>query len=138
MRVSPFRIVLVTLAASLVGALCGAVLGGLATATHPPPGLVLPRAFVFRFLLFAFSFGAVGGSILGAVLAPALSWILLRRVPLHRAIRGTALGVALGLTAGLFVPMDWALLLGLIGFVIAGGRLWWVSRSKLDSPEPAV
>src|SRR5690242_11975389 len=115
MKVSPARVVVVTLSLSLLGAICGAILGGLTTLTHLPPGALVPPGvawprglvlrFVLPFVLFGLEFGAFGGSILGAVLTPIVGWIFLRRVPLDRAIRQTALGVAIAITVGALFPL---------------------------------
>jgi hypothetical protein len=107
--------------------------------THIPPGIGhVPRPLLPRFLLFGFEFGAVGGSVLGAVLTPLMSWILLRRVALHRAIRETVVGVVFGIAIGAVFSLQTALSLGLVGFVLAGGRLWWSSRPRIRHREAAI
>jgi hypothetical protein len=76
-RVSLGRIVVVTVGLSLTGAVCGAVLGGLAFLV----GLAADKGVgALRDWAIAFALGAYGGAILGAVLAPLLAWIFLRRV----------------------------------------------------------
>jgi hypothetical protein len=146
MKASPVRVVLVTAYLSLLGAACGAVLGGLTTLTHPPfllpplPPVHVPLGLVLRsvsrLLLLYFEIGALGGSVLGALLTPIVGWLFLRRVPLGRAIRETAIGVGLGIAAGVLLPLQIALVLGLSGFVLAGGRLWWVTRPAFVIPKP--
>ena len=135
MTVAPTRVVSITFALSLLGAICGAVLGSLTAVTHPPLAFI-PRDDVTRFVLFGLEFGAFGGGVIGAVLAPIIAWIFLRRVPLDRAIRITALGIAAGVTGGLFFPLGIAIALGLVGFMAASGGLWWASRRRVPIANP--
>lgn len=88
----PARILAVTLGLTLTGA----VFGGLA-------GVV---AFAFAILITEGSIGAGDfqilpfagyfGSAIGAVAAPAAGWLLLRRVPLGRAVVSTVAGAVAG------------------------------------------
>jgi hypothetical protein len=123
MRVSVRRVVLVTLGLSVVGAICGALLGGLALFAE-----VLPMEVVGA--------GAVIGAGFGAVLAPLVGWVFLRRVSLSRAIRETALGALLGIGVGAIAQHGLSAILGLVGFVIAGVRLWFATRPSAQKKLP--
>ena len=74
------------------------------------------------------AFGAAYGAVLGAVLLPIAGWLLMRRVPLGRALLGTTLGTIAGGLVGWFAPMhgdqfERALLCAFIGFGVAVVRL---------------
>lgn len=74
----------------------GAVFGGIAGATALGIAVALTdriaNAADFGMLAFAAWFGAI----VGAVAAPAAGWLLLRRVPLGRAVGWTTLGAVTG------------------------------------------
>lgn len=113
------RIALVT--AGLIGA--GAAVGALCAAAALAVVLACNGVFGDRltpdewavFLAVAGVFGAV----VGAIGAPVVGWGLLRRVPLGRAIAGTALGtIAGGIVGWVAQPVLGAIagaLLGLVG-----------------------
>lgn len=68
--------------------------------------------------------GATFGAPLGAVLLPAAGWLLMRRVPLGRAMLGTMLGTIAGGLLGWLLPVvpdpvNRTLLAGFLGFVLA-------------------
>jgi hypothetical protein len=88
-------------------------------------------------LFFFFRAGAPIGACLGAVLAPIVGWIFLRRIPAHRAIRQTALGTLLGIAVGAVVKPDFGVLLPFAGFLAAAVQLW-VSARRLGKPKPAL
>ena len=121
------RVVLVTAALGATGALVGAVCSVVAVAVIAgiEGGIrSLTSHELFGLLSTAGSFGAV----VGLVGAPALGWILLRRVPLGRAILFTALGTVVGAVGGeLLHPLDpyahavpGVLLGAFLGFIGAG------------------
>jgi len=135
LTVSPLRVVAVTaglvLTGIVVGGLCGAaalalvltVMGGGRKALDP--GL----------LAIAAAFGAV----VGAVVAPLMSWLFLRNVPLGRATLQTAIGSILGGAVGFVLPViplgshvvPGVLWGGLLGFIAAVVRL----RLKASPPQ---
>ena len=98
----PFRIFAVTLGLVVTGAVFGAVAGMVAfgLALLITQGLVRPNE------LAALPFAAGFGAIIGAVAAPAAGWLLLRRVPLGRAVTWSVLGTVAG---------------GVTGWVLGGG-----------------
>ncbi len=116
------RIVAITLGLSAIGAVVGAVLGieamsflGLVgTGTRLVPGIAsfLPIAAVF-------------GACAGVILAPIAAWTLMRRVPIWKAIAGTALGTTVGVVAGYLLGgaydsgLPWLFIGGFIGFLVA-------------------
>jgi hypothetical protein len=90
-----------------------------------------------------FAFGAIVGGILGTVLGPAAAFGFLRRVPIGRLFGQTIVGAAIGGLAslwlgevfpgvgnGLFTIIGG----GVVGFCVAGVRLWWRFR---QSASPA-
>ena len=73
------------------------------------PGTTVPQE---RFKLAML--GIAGGALFGAVLAPIVAWLFLRR-------------------AGAVVRPRSTILFGLAGFVAAGARLWWVARASVSN-----
>jgi len=98
--ISPIRVVAVTGGLAIAGAVVGAGLGAAVVGVW---GLVVagPRALWEN--PQSYGFAAMVGAVVGLVLAPPVAWLLLRRVPLGRAILETAAGTALGATAGLLL-----------------------------------
>ena len=100
MSISASRVAVVTAALLAIGAVCGAVLGGLALLVeirpHLPPIMATLRLGA-RVRLEAAAFfglfgaGALFGAPVGAALAPMVGWLFLRRVSLAQAIGQTAL-----------------------------------------------
>jgi len=123
MKRSPARILAVT--AALVAG--GALFGGLAGAVALTLVLALFGTFDWSLMLLAARMGAV----LGAVLLPIAGWLLLRRVPLWRALTGTMMGTVIGGILGtvlgfLLYPLGVMLgppLGGILGFLYAAIRL---------------
>jgi hypothetical protein len=110
-RISPLRALAVTLglvaAGGLVGAACGALAFAIVLAIAGEsldPGLL--------------SIGGAFGAAAGTIVAPLISWLFLRHVPLGRAIAHTALGTIVGGAIGFFLPT-----LGL-GFAFVPGFLY--------------
>jgi hypothetical protein len=141
----PFRIVLVTAglcgAGAVVGAICSAAAVSLIAAIEGGVGSLTSREL--RGLLgIAGAFGAV----VGMIGAPALSWALLRRVPLGRAMLFTAIGTVMGAVGGeLTRPLNPyartvpAVLVGaFLGFIGAGvlARLRAPTSPTTISTEP--
>ena len=130
-KISPLRVLTVTLGLVGTGAVVGAVCGAFAlavvlTLTGTPHVLLDPELYAL---------GGAFGAVTGAVFAPAMSWLLLRRVPLGRAIAHTAVGAVLGGAIGFFLPvLSFGLGLvpgflwgGLLGATVAAARLRLVS-----------
>lgn len=114
------RIFAVTAGLFAAGAIVGAVTGGLIVAvivsfvTRSAPPLS-PELF---------GIGAMFGAPLGAVLFPAAGWLLMRHVPLGKALVGASVGTVAGGLAGWFLPIGTdplarTLGLGVLGFAIA-------------------
>jgi hypothetical protein len=150
MSVSASRIALVTLGLVSIGAACGAVLGGITLDVQLQPLMVFPHQFAglpltmrlrleATSLFFFFRFGAEIGACLGAALAPIVGWIFLRRTPLHRAIRQTALGTLLGIAVGAVARPELCALFAIAGFLAATAQLsvaaWQDSRLFRRSPQ---
>ena len=112
-RISPLRALVVTLGLAGAGALVGAVCGVVALAIVL--GLAGERRLLDPDLL---TIGGAFGAVTGAIFAPVMSWLLLRHVPLGRAILHTAIGAIVGGAIGFFLPV-WRL-----GFGIVPGFLW--------------
>lgn len=126
----PGRIVVVTIGLLGAGIVFGALAGGTAFA------LVGVLAYL-RISPELFLFGAMFGVPLGAVTAPLLAWLLLRRVPLGRMFLVCSAGTAIGGVAGWFAtsaggnfilnPLGGAF----IGCLIAAIALWHGARRRL-------
>jgi hypothetical protein len=120
------RILLVTAALSAVGAVVGAITSVVAMTlwllTH---GLGTPPIFSFET-----GIAAMIGAGLGAVLAPLEAWLLLRRVPLWRAITETAIGTIIGAVAFSFLTASSLIAGAVVGFTVAALRLRFVTRVR--------
>lgn len=98
------------------GALAGAAVAGLIATVLAGPGAALDPD--------SLGFGATFGAVLGAGLLPVAGWLLMRRVPLGRALLGTAAGAVGGGLIGWFVPVGpnvlaRTLVAGVAGFLVA-------------------
>jgi len=116
------RVVAVTIGLIFAGAVTGALVAILTVTAvvyaTGGPGEAGPMSTVLRLV------GTVG-ALLGAPLAPAVAWLLLRRVPIGRAFTGLALGGILGCLVGWLLPNPFAsfvqpIVAGALGFCIAG------------------
>jgi hypothetical protein len=117
------RIVSVTLGLMGAGFVFGALAGGAAFSTV----LLMDGEGIS---LGAFAFGALYGAPLGAVIAPLLSWLLLRRVPLGLMFLVCSIGTTIGGIVGwVTTPSSGdvvvqALLGAFIGCTVAATALW--------------
>lgn len=124
------RIVGVTI--GLVGA--GIVFGALAGGTAFTLVGVLADA---RISVELFWVGALFGAPLGAVTAPLLAWLLLRRVPLGRMFLVCSVGTAIGGVIGWFATSAGSDIIrnslggAFTGCVIAAIALWHRARLRL-------
>lgn len=118
---SPARILAVTVGLAAGGALFGALAGAVTMA-------ILLVVFGEAATMFDTGFiplAARIGAMLGAVLLPIAGWLLMRRVPLGRALTGTLMGTVTGGVLGavfftfLFGPIDGPVLGALLGFLWA-------------------
>lgn len=126
------RILGVTGLVSLLGGLAGAVLGLLVIAIL---GLVTGDFQFFMALVWA---GTVG-LVIGGLLAPIMTWLFLRRVPLWRASLETAFAATLGFAASaiLNVAVPVALATTLACSLLAALRLKRAYRPKQEALEAA-
>src|SRR5688500_3432744 len=96
------RIVIVTLSLGAVGALFGGLVGALIGFVM---GVVRRGQPVEGAAMAMLTTGA-GGAALGAVLMPVSGWLLLRHVPLGRALGYATLGTLTGAAIGLLAAGD--------------------------------
>lgn len=123
------RVAAVTAGLAAAGAAAGALAGAamctlmLLLLSGEPSKLWVARDL----LAFAASFGARAGAVLG----PVAAWLLMRHVPLGRAIGGTALGTLAGGALGLLLagPVE-SFPAGLLGFGAAAVYL------RIRTPRP--
>ena len=127
-QISITKVVVVTVALMIVGTVVGALTSVLALAAV----LMLRGSPGAPQLLAAVMMAAYAGAAIGAVMAPVVAWILLRRVPLWRAITQTALGTLIGAVVCSFT-IPGPIVGAIIGFTLAAIRLRIVTR-----PEPAL
>jgi hypothetical protein len=121
---------------AIFGAAAGAIAGALVAVLAISLSLGPLEALDLELL----GFGATLGAPLGAVLLPISGWLLMRRVPLGRAMLGTMLGAIAGGLMGWFAPLhidvlDRALFGAFVGFataVIALRQLGSRSASAAD------
>lgn len=99
-----------------IGGAVGLVLG---TALLVALQVIDSGVFVWRTdLPFGLLFGGTVGAVVGAVGAPVITWLLLRHVPLNRAIVFCALGTIAGEAIGV-VTLRRLVVGGCVGFVVA-------------------
>jgi len=121
MSISVKRAAIVTGALAVTGFVCGAALGtavltGMVVRELGLPGL---GARLPQIALVGVGYG--GG--IGAVLTPPLSWLLLRRVSLGRALLETAAGTLIAAAIALAAAPVYTIQAALGGFVLAALRL---------------
>lgn len=130
------RILVVTAGLSAIGSACGIVLGSIAfwVELWRLPGTSAPEELPKLALL-----GAAGGALFGAVLAPIVAWIFLRRVSIGRAIAETSIGVLAGIAVGGLLQPQLTIVYALGGFVASGARLWaMVPEQSAELREPVM
>ena len=139
------RITFVTAGLSAVGGVVGAVCAAAAVAIVASIEMGSAGLASSDTLQLLATSAAVGGAV-GMVGAPALGWGLLRRVPLGRAVLGTACGTVLGAIAGeLLRPVNpyshtipGFIAGAFLGFVVAGialrARPAYVGRVPAHQP----
>ena len=93
------RIIAVTLGLSIAGAIFGAVAGVIALVVLTVLSDGAPNSRSLPILEMAVRPAIIGAG-LGAVGAPAIAWLLLRHVPLGKAVAWSAVGSVLGGVAG--------------------------------------
>src|SRR5690242_20736353 len=94
------RILLVTVGLAIFGAVAGAIAGAFVAAL----GVALKQGPLGPVDFAVAAMGALFGAPLGAVLLPVAGWLLMRRVPLGRAMLGTMLGTNAGGLIGWLLP----------------------------------
>jgi len=114
------RILAVTAGLVAFGAVAGAIAGALVALL----AIALSLGPLEALDLDLIGFGATLGAPLGAVLLPAAGWLLMRRVPLGRAMLWTTVGTIGGGLVGWFTPFRVdefyrTLVCGFLGFIIA-------------------
>jgi hypothetical protein len=123
------RIVTVTVGLAASGALFGAMAGVLALVL----GLTVTGGLELLTSAWVLQIPAYFGAVIGALGLPAVAWLLLRNVPLGRAIAGSVVGTVIGGAAALpfmgdqvFLPIGAAFL----GFVAAAFLMRRAARSR--------
>jgi len=129
-------IILITSGLAAAGALMGAFAGILALAigvaiTEGPSALAIAGTFWFP-ALWGGLFGGIGG--------PLAAWLLMRRVPLGRALAGSILGAVIGGVLGWTIPIaadeaHRAIVGAVIGYVLAVVclRIWGQSLTPRET-----
>ena|SRR5688572_23142021 len=115
------RILAVTLGLTAAGAVFGGVAGAAAFAIAVAVTDRIANAAGFGMLAFPAFFGAI----IGAVAAPSAGWLLLRTVPLGRAVGWTTLGAVTGGIGG------WLLAIALR--TPGGGRLPVIPGNAIET-----
>jgi hypothetical protein len=132
--ISPSRVLAVTggllLAGGVVGGLVGGGLLGIFASIGKVAGETGPP-------LRLFGIAAGVGAIIGALTGPPLAWLLLRRVPIGKALMHTAVGSVIGGLLGGVITFTgiagrnafaWFFAAVFAGYVGAALRLWLISR----------
>lgn len=112
-------------------AAAGAVAGGLAGAAAVTIGVLITERIVAH--PFVAAYVAVIGGLLGMITAPAIAWLLLRRVPFGQMFLACGTGTVAGGVAGWIIPIagmqvPGAVLGALIGCVASASALRHGSR----------
>lgn len=126
-----FRLLEITLGLSCAGALFGGIAGGAGLAT-----VLLFEPQMWRSFLEFCEFAASVGAVLGMVGAPAVAWVMLRRVPLARMFAlltvGTTVAAVLGWFAFSRFDMIWGpTFSGFVGFMATAIALGF----RYDAPR---
>jgi hypothetical protein len=113
----PLRLLTITFGLSCAGALFGGLAGGIGLAI-----VLLFEPQMWRSYLELCEFAASVGAVLGMVGAPAVAWVMLRRVPLGRMFAllttGTTVAAVLGWFAFSRFDMIWGpTFSGFVGFM---------------------
>ena len=132
---SVVRASVITLCLVAVGAIAGAVAGAIIVVG----GVVLSDRSFPRGIYLPIAGGYVG-AVIGAPLAPLAGWLLLRQVPLGRAVLVTGLGTivagVIGLTARVAGdPIRGGVMCGVLGFVVAAVYLRASTRGSATSTD---
>ena len=135
MSVSVGRAVLVTIGLSAIGVIAGVFLGGIAVLIDLGPHI---REAEMGGIPGAFGLGAMLGASYGAVVAPIVGWIFLRRASLGRAIAETTLGTLGGMLTALVLPSRPIYLIAFIGFLAAAIRLWVATRPIVERHQRSI
>ena len=122
-QISIARVAIVTLALMIVGAIVGAATSAIALIVVS----LIQGSRSFQGVMFGLGFATFVGAVIGTVMAPVIAWVLLRRVPLWRAITQTALGTLIGAIAMSFFPPG-PIVGAIAGFTLAAIRLRIVTR----------
>lgn len=139
------RILAVLAGLILTGALIGAVVGAVAVAIgtaivgYGPMAAGAGPAPIPR----ALAFGAVLGAQIGAVTAPLGGFLLLRSVPLGRAVGWTTLASVVGGAIGSFArpdafPAPMPVVGALLGFLLVALILRWRAPARSSPPHPTA
>lgn len=121
--ISPVRVVVATLGLVATGGLLGGLSAILALAVALSVRLNWSWLSDWSILILAGVFGAV----LGGVLAPLVSWVFLRDVPIGRAMLRTTLAAALGGAIGgvfLFLSPIIPVVAAVFGFLLEAANLY--------------
>ena len=128
------RVLAVTAGLAVAGFLVGFILGAIVLgAAIAMSGLAPWQSDV----VLSWAAAAAIGGLLGMVLGPTAAWLLMRHVPIGRALGETALGTAIGSLLGLLLASSVGLVipfppltLALVGFGLAAVRLRVTHRKK--------
>ena len=130
------RVLVVTAGLMVTGAIAGAITGMIAVTIVM---LMFNGLSALADLGLAMEFAAMLGAPIGAVILPLEAWVLLRRVPLWRAVAETAAGTVLGAVA-LALLSPGPILGAVIGFTAAAIRLRIATRGgpagAARTPDP--
>ncbi len=135
-EISPFRVAAVTVGLAGAGALLGGLSGALALA------VAMSLRMDWRWIAgpVALLFAGIVGAVIGGVCAPVASWVLLREVPLGRAmLRTTLAAAAAGAVSGALFPerIDVPVWGALLGLVVEAARLYLTAPHRRQRPSAA-
>jgi hypothetical protein len=133
--ISPSRVLAVTGGLLLAGGVVGGLVGGGLLGIFASIGKVAGETGLPPLRLFAIAAGV--GALIGALTGPPLAWLLLRRVPIGKALLHTGVGSVIGGLLGGVITFTgiagrnafaWFFAAVFAGYVGAALRLWLISR----------
>ncbi|MFN8572177.1 MAG: hypothetical protein U0132_08975 [Gemmatimonadaceae bacterium] len=131
------RFLAITAGLSLTGAIVGAVAGVAAGFL----GSLFSSGITAALDPIGYDLAAVAGAMVGAVVAPLYSWLVLRTVPLGRAIAWTAIGTVIGGAGGVLLPAGNPIVTSIAGFMLSGAAVrvyTHVRQGRLPTGESAA
>lgn len=132
-RIDPWRSAAAFVSLIAIGATLGATIAPVVLAVV---GRIVDGPGGFPDVWDAFWFVSILGAFLGGVLAPLAGFVLLRRVPIGKALAVTAAGTTAGATVGVLATeqsLGWTIGGAVIGYAVSAAALRWRASRRRDA-----